>query len=114
MQQGFIREISMHKEKFIFWGINSVLTILTIFLSNFVLAQKSNYPNQPIKFVVPYSPGGLPDTVARQLSVQLGSVWGKVLLWIINLVPVASSLPNMSNLRLMMDILSMSQIRCRH
>ena len=25
------------------------------------------YPNKPIKFVVPYSAGGLPDTVARIL-----------------------------------------------
>lgn len=37
----------------------------------------SNYPNQPIKFIVPYAPGGLPDTVARitaqHLSEELGS-----------------------------------------
>ena len=35
------------------------------------------YPNQTIKFVVPYSPGGLPDTVARQLSVLLGERLGQ-------------------------------------
>ena len=35
------------------------------------------YPNQAIKFVVPYSPGGLPDTVARQLSVLLGERLGQ-------------------------------------
>jgi len=35
------------------------------------------YPNQSIKFVVPYSPGGLPDTVARQLSVLLGERLGQ-------------------------------------
>ena len=35
------------------------------------------YPNQTIKLVVPYSPGGLPDTVARQLSVLLGERLGQ-------------------------------------
>jgi tripartite-type tricarboxylate transporter receptor subunit TctC len=35
------------------------------------------YPNQPIKFIVPYSPGGLPDTVARQLSISLGQRLGQ-------------------------------------
>lgn len=37
---------------------------------------ESDYPNRTIKFIVPYSSGGLPDTVARvfarQLSVRLG------------------------------------------
>lgn len=37
---------------------------------------ESEYPNRAIKFVVPYSSGGLPDTVARvfarQLSLRLG------------------------------------------
>jgi len=38
------------------------------------------YPNQTIKFVVPYSPGGLPDTVARQLSVLLGERLGQAVI----------------------------------
>ena len=33
-------------------------------LPTLALAQGA-YPNRPIKFVVPYSAGGLPDTVAR-------------------------------------------------
>ncbi len=40
-----------------------------------VLAQ-ANYPDKPIKFIVPYAPGGFPDTVARvyaqQLTARLG------------------------------------------
>lgn len=35
-----------------------------------VLAQQS-YPSKPIKFIVPYAPGGLPDTVARWVAQRL-------------------------------------------
>jgi tripartite-type tricarboxylate transporter receptor subunit TctC len=35
------------------------------------------YPNKPIKFVVPYSPGGLPDTVARLFAQRLGDKLGQ-------------------------------------
>ena len=35
------------------------------------------YPNKPIKFVVPYSAGGLPDTVARIFAQRLGDKLGQ-------------------------------------
>ena len=35
------------------------------------------YPSQQIKFVVPYSPGGLPDTVARVVARKLGERIGQ-------------------------------------
>lgn len=35
------------------------------------------YPNKPIKFIVPYSPGGLPDTVARIFAQRLGDRVGQ-------------------------------------
>jgi len=35
------------------------------------------YPNRPIKFIVPYSPGGLPDTVARIYAQRLGDRLGQ-------------------------------------
>jgi tripartite-type tricarboxylate transporter receptor subunit TctC len=47
-----------------------------LFAMSSVLAQ-SSYPTKPVKFIVPYAPGGLPDTVARviaqRLSDRLGS-----------------------------------------
>jgi len=43
-----------------------------------MLAQAQGaYPNRPIKFVVPYSAGGLPDTVARIFAQQLGDKLGQ-------------------------------------
>ncbi|MEO6016956.1 MAG: tripartite tricarboxylate transporter substrate binding protein [Polaromonas sp.] len=35
------------------------------------------YPNRPIRFVVPYSAGGLPDTVARIFAQRLGDRLGQ-------------------------------------
>jgi len=36
-----------------------------------------NYPNRSIKFIVPYSAGGLPDTVARIYAQRLGDRLGQ-------------------------------------
>jgi tripartite-type tricarboxylate transporter receptor subunit TctC len=35
------------------------------------------YPNQPIKFIVPYAAGGLPDSVARIVAQRLGDRLGQ-------------------------------------
>ncbi|MGF6528030.1 Bug family tripartite tricarboxylate transporter substrate binding protein [Variovorax sp. PvP013] len=40
-------------------------------------AHADAFPSRPIKLVVPYSPGGLPDTVARILSRPLGEALGQ-------------------------------------
>lgn len=39
------------------------------------LAQE--YPSQPVTLVVPFSPGGSNDIVARQLGLQLSEMWGQ-------------------------------------
>lgn len=38
---------------------------------------QAGYPNKPIKFVVPYAPGGFPDTVARVLAQRMGERLGQ-------------------------------------
>jgi tripartite-type tricarboxylate transporter receptor subunit TctC len=43
-----------------------------------LLAQsQASYPSKPIKFIVPYAPGGLPDTVARVVAQRLGERLGQ-------------------------------------
>ena len=43
--------------------------VLATALPASVLAQ--TYPSKPIKFIVPYAAGGLPDTVARVVALRL-------------------------------------------
>lgn len=47
-------------------------------LSATVQAQEAAYPNKPIRFVVPYPPGGPLDTVARALADQVKPTLGTV------------------------------------
>lgn len=42
-------------------------------------AQPSSYPNQPVKLIVPWPPGGGVDTSARIISVPLGQRLGQAI-----------------------------------
>ena len=48
-----------------------------LLLAPFSVLAQGAYPNKPIKFVVPYSAGGLPDTVARVFAQRLGDRLGQ-------------------------------------
>ncbi len=55
----------------------AALLALSAFGSVSIAQAQSAYPNKPIKFVVPYSAGGLPDTVARIFAQRLGDRLGQ-------------------------------------
>ncbi len=38
---------------------------------------QADYPNKPVKVIVPYPPGGGADTTARLVYQKLGELWGK-------------------------------------
>jgi len=40
-------------------------------------AQSSPYPNQPVKWIVPYAPGGTTDVIARNLATRMGRDLGQ-------------------------------------
>lgn len=40
-------------------------------------AQASDYPNRPVKLIVPFAAGGGPDILARKMAVKLAEVLGK-------------------------------------
>lgn len=48
-----------------------LLALCALFAPSLSQAQTSDYPSRPVKFIVPYAPGGLPDTVARVVAQKL-------------------------------------------
>lgn len=42
-----------------------------------VSAQEANWPNKPVKIIVPYAPGGASDIVARPWAEKLGQAFGQ-------------------------------------
>jgi len=42
-----------------------------------VAQSAKTYPDKPVKVVVGYSPGGLPDTIARLVGQKLSEAWGQ-------------------------------------
>ena len=47
------------------------------FLGGFQLARADSYPSQPVRLIVPYAAGGLPDTVARIVGQRLTQTMGQ-------------------------------------
>jgi tripartite-type tricarboxylate transporter receptor subunit TctC len=56
-----------------------VLAIAAVLLaiSGSTLAAKADYPDKPIRIVVPYTPGGTVDLLARALSPYLTKAWNQ-------------------------------------
>ena len=59
----------------------TIVALLAVGASNQIvfaqnnMATKSDFPNRPVKFVVPYAPGGPTDIIARLLSQKLSAQW---------------------------------------
>ncbi|MCX7151323.1 MAG: tripartite tricarboxylate transporter substrate binding protein [Proteobacteria bacterium] len=62
----------MRKKSIIAVGVLSALSVLS---SAAVLAQ--NYPSRTVRFIVPYTPGGAADILARAVGAKLTEAWGQ-------------------------------------
>src|SRR5207253_84752 len=51
--------------------------LASIFIAAATCVSAQNYPDRPIRFVVPFAPGGTNDIVARLIGVKLTEAWGQ-------------------------------------
>ena len=52
-------------------------SMLLTLLSLAAVAQTTNYPNKPVRMIVPYPPGGSVDFTGRELAAKLSELWGQ-------------------------------------
>lgn len=57
--------------------IRAALATALASLAAFASAQATDYPNKPIKFVVPVPPGGAADVMSRLIAEHLQAKWGQ-------------------------------------
>jgi tripartite-type tricarboxylate transporter receptor subunit TctC len=53
-----------------------VFLVLSLFAAA-AAAQQPAFPSKAVTFVVPYAPGGLPDTIGRVIGQRLSEKWGQ-------------------------------------
>ena len=66
--------------RFVRDGVSGLLALLLLAAPSQVRAQAENYPNQPIKIVVPFAPGGSVDILARAVGQKMHEKWGQPIL----------------------------------
>jgi len=54
-----------------------ILLSLVVSAAATLCAHAQDYPNKPVRIVVPYPPGGNTDIVARLMADQFGKLWGR-------------------------------------
>jgi tripartite-type tricarboxylate transporter receptor subunit TctC len=72
-------------------------------LPRLALAQGNEYPNRPIKIIVPFAAGGGPDVLTRKMAVKLGEVLGKGGVVVDNIVGAGGILAGQSVARMPPD-----------
>src|SRR2546425_6416221 len=61
-----------------FPGLIRLITLAALGAAQAAFAQSAkNFPDRPVRVVVGYSPGGLPDTIARLIGQKLSERWGQ-------------------------------------
>lgn len=55
----------------------TAVAVLVLGLCSMQAALSQNYPNRPIRMIVPWNPGGTSDTIARLLGNKMTEHWGQ-------------------------------------
>ena len=62
------------------WFRTVIVLVAALLLLSPLAAEAQNYPTKPIEIVVPFTPGGGTDLIARLLADYLGKKWGQAIL----------------------------------
>lgn len=54
-----------------------ILAAAALAVASAASAQAQNFPAQPVKWIVPYAPGGTTDVIARGLAIKMGQELGQ-------------------------------------
>ncbi len=54
-----------------------LVALLALPASAFAQAAAATYPNHPVRFIVPYPPGGITDILARTIAQRISIDWGQ-------------------------------------
>jgi tripartite-type tricarboxylate transporter receptor subunit TctC len=57
--------------------MKNLFLLLALFVTLPPAAQAQQYPNKPIRIIVPYAAGGTSDILARQIGPKLTETWGQ-------------------------------------
>lgn len=60
------------------WALVASVTVVSVIPTATAWAQ--SYPTKPVKFLVPFAPGGATDIAARMLGQKLGEIWGQTVI----------------------------------
>ncbi len=63
--------------KFIALRAGFITAIALFCLNSWAQSSAASYPNKPIRMIVPFTPGGTTDILARAVGLELSKVWGQ-------------------------------------
>ena len=60
--------------------VRVVSLVMLLAAAGHVIAQQPPYPSRPIRFIIPYPPGGSTDPMGRMFATKLTERWGQTVI----------------------------------